>query len=279
MLPDWEIETVSEAAGEDDAPASTMAGDEPAPIEPTEGPLTGTATGAQAPNDAEFAARATSLDEREASLAAREAAADRAAALAAADASLEDHVRAGRVLPAERAGLTAALADAAAEIDASIAQIWTLPLAATATYPLLAGLQCDLARARLYDEAVPDTVSAAATAARETLQRLCDGALALVAVNRLETATIEAALAAHVDAWLDLVARACARDAAWLARLGDADAHALSDAMWSANGSFFVRRVAQRAAARQGNGSRSPASSTPSSEPATAADTPTSRAG
>ena len=50
---------------------------------------------------------------------------------------------------------------------------------------------------------------------------------------------IEGALAAHAALWLELVARASDRDAAWLARLSDADGRALSEAMWAANGGFF----------------------------------------
>ena len=91
---------------------------------------------------------------------------------------------------------------------------------------------------------------------------------------------VESALAAHAALWLELAARACDRDASWLARLGDADGRALSEAMWAANGGFFLRRVVARVAARaQGQGaspSRSTACSTPSSAPATAAATATS---
>ena len=98
--PDWEIETVSEAADEDEAAA--MAGNEPAPNETTEDELP--------PTEDELNARASDLDAREAKLADREKGAASAAALAAAEASLDEHVRAGRVLPAERAGLAALLA-------------------------------------------------------------------------------------------------------------------------------------------------------------------------
>ena len=88
---------------------------------------------------------------------------------------------------------------------------------------------------------------------------------------------ISDALAEHADLWLSLVARACGREAAWLARLGDADASAVSNAMWTANGSFFVRRVAAAAAAtRTARRSPSPAFSTRSSAPDTGADTPIS---
>ncbi len=90
--------------------------------------------------------------------------------------------------------------------------------------------------------------------------------------------TIESALAAHAALWLELTARACGRDADWLARLGDADGRALSEAMWAANGGFFLRRVVAQVAsrARGANPLRSPACSTPSSAPATGAATSTS---
>jgi len=42
---------------------------------------------------------------------------------------------------------------------------------------------------------------------------------------------VEAALAAHAALWLELAARACGRDAGWLARLGDADGRALCRAV------------------------------------------------
>ena len=88
---------------------------------------------------------------------------------------------------------------------------------------------------------------------------------------------IESALAAHAALWLELAARACGRDAAWLARLSDADGRALSEAMWAANGGFFLRRVAAqmatRAQAREESPCRSSACSTPSSAPGTDAAT------
>ena len=88
---------------------------------------------------------------------------------------------------------------------------------------------------------------------------------------------IESALAAHAALWLELAARASSRDAAWLARLSDADGRALSEAMWAANGGFFLRRVAAQVAAqtraREESPCRSTACSTPSSAPATDAAT------
>lgn len=92
-----------------------------------------------------------------------------------------------------------------------------------------------------------------------------------------ETGLIEAALADHADLWLTLAARACDRDAAWLARLGDEDGRALSEAMWAANGAFFLRRVVDRVAAQRRPPERethpfpSTGCSTPSSAPATGA--------
>ncbi len=92
---------------------------------------------------------------------------------------------------------------------------------------------------------------------------------------------IEGALGAHADLWLELIARATGREAAWLGRLGDGDARALGDAMWAANGAFFIRRVVAAAAARERTERlfRSLASSIRSSAPATAAATPPSRTG
>ena len=91
---------------------------------------------------------------------------------------------------------------------------------------------------------------------------------------------IEAALATHAALWLELAARACGRDADWLARLGDADGRALSEAMWGANGGFFLRRVAAQVATQPSGEKlspwRSPACSTPSSAPVTVAGTSTS---
>ena len=87
---------------------------------------------------------------------------------------------------------------------------------------------------------------------------------------------VEAALAAHAALWLELVARACDREAAWLAHLDDADGRALSEAMWAANGGFFLRRVVAQMAARETSPWRSSGCSTPSSAPATGAATATS---
>lgn len=88
---------------------------------------------------------------------------------------------------------------------------------------------------------------------------------------------IAAALGEHAETWLACIAQATGRDAAWLARLSDADGQALSVAMWQANQGFFGRRLVAALARRQKEGpSPSPKSSTPSSGPDTGADTATS---
>lgn len=89
--------------------------------------------------------------------------------------------------------------------------------------------------------------------------------------EKISLAAVDAAIGAHAEAWLDLIARATGRDAEWLARLSDEDARAVTGAMWSANGPFFVRRVHGALVADAWTASlfRSPASSTPSSAPDT----------
>jgi len=72
-------------------------------------------------------------------------------------------------------------------------------------------------------------------------------------------AVFAAAMADHAERWLELIALACRRDAAWLARLAEDDGDALSEAMWSANRDFFTWRAAAAVAARRReSGSRSP---------------------
>lgn len=82
-------------------------------------------------------------------------------------------------------------------------------------------------------------------------------------------------IAAHPDLWLDLIARACGREADWIARLADRDARLVRLAMWAANGPFFVRRLVELIA--EGGATarlfRSIASSTRSPAPATDAAT------
>ena len=136
----------------------------------------------------------------------------------------------------------------------------------------------------------PDTGAAAALTVREFrfLEGLRAQALARPLVQAwaalapgdgelADAGAFEAAMAEHAETWLALLALATGRDAGWLARLPDADGRALSDAMWSVNGSFFVRRVVAEVAARRAASlSPSPGSSTPSSAPGTATDTPIS---
>ena len=117
------------------------------------------------------------------------------------------------------------------------------------------------------------------------LARPLIAALAALVPDRAEdkgpdALAVEGALAANAALWLELAARACGRDAAWLARLSDEDGRALSEAMWAANGGFFLRRVAAQVAARgtarEGSPCHSTECSTPSSAPATGAAMSTS---
>ena len=77
-----------------------------------------------------------------------------------------------------------ALDDAAAEIDASLAR-YALPLPGS-EWPLLKRIACDLARAALYDDSVPDAVKASAAAVREMLKSLRDGELTLMSSMGVE---------------------------------------------------------------------------------------------
>lgn len=141
----------------------------------------------------------------------------------------------------------------------------------------------------------PDSGAAVALTVREfrfreglevtALARPLVAALAGLVPDRTEdegpdALAIESALAAHAALWLELAARASSRDAAWLARLSDADGRALSEAMWAANGGFFLRRVAAQVAVQMRGPKVSPCRSTacspPSSAPAMDAATSTS---
>ena len=71
------------------------------------------------------------------------------------------------------------LADADAEIDAMLAAAYDLPL--VGTYPVLTAIACDIARLRLYDDAVPaEAVLARATRSRARLKEIVEGVGALV---------------------------------------------------------------------------------------------------
>ena len=102
-----------------------------------------------------------------------------------------------------------------------------------------------------------------------------------VQADDVDERRIATALTDHAETWVACIARATGRDPEWIARLSDHDGQALSAAMWSANGSFFVRRLVEAVTRRrQAKGpSPSPKSSTPSSGPDTGADTGTSRSG
>ena len=74
---------------------------------------------------------------------------------------------------------TAALADADAEIDAALATAYDLPL--DGTFPALRAIACDVARLRLYDDAVPpEAVLGRATRSRTRLREIAEGKSALV---------------------------------------------------------------------------------------------------
>ena len=79
----------------------------------------------------------------------------------------------------DEARVAAALADAAAEIDAVLAAAYRLP-PGDGPWPLLLRIQCDLARGRLYDEAPPERVTGNAEAARERLGGIAEGTVRLV---------------------------------------------------------------------------------------------------
>ena len=76
-----------------------------------------------------------------------------------------------------------ALADASAEIDSAIAEKYALPLPSGETFPLLRSAACDLARARLYDDKVPDAVRDQARRARRTLESIAAGERAIVTLG------------------------------------------------------------------------------------------------
>ncbi len=111
----------------------------------------------------------------------------------------------------------------------------------------------------------------------QALTRLADEAGADGAAA-IDVATIEAAIGGHPDAWLDLIGIAAGRDTGWLSRLADADARAVSHAMWNANTLFFVRRLVAGAMdnAATAHLFRSLASWMRSSAPDTAPDTSSS---
>lgn len=83
----------------------------------------------------------------------------------------------------ERAAiLQTALDDADSEINASLAVTYALPLK-EATWPQLVAVACDLARARLYDDAPPENVIRRQRSARSRLRSLANGNTRLVAAD------------------------------------------------------------------------------------------------
>lgn len=98
-IPSWEIESLERAAAEAEAAYSET--------EPEETIVSETP---DKPDEAALAAREADLNAREQRLQDREAAAAKATSLSTADAALQAHVEAGRVLPAERASLAALFA-------------------------------------------------------------------------------------------------------------------------------------------------------------------------
>jgi len=99
----------------------------------------------------------------------------------------------------DHAGIVrSALDDASAEIDGALAVTYVLPLPTTATWPQLVSIACDLARARLYDEAPPDNVIRRQRSARTRLRQLSDGRTRLVddagkAANRIGAVAVSGA--------------------------------------------------------------------------------------
>jgi len=73
-----------------------------------------------------------------------------------------------------------ALADADSEIDGYLATRYTLPLASTP--PVLNRLACDMARYRLYDDGVPETVRVRYQDAVGLLKRMASGEVQLAGI-------------------------------------------------------------------------------------------------
>ena len=71
-----------------------------------------------------------------------------------------------------------AITDTEAEIRAELAVNYDLPLASAC--PQLTAIGCDLARRRLYDEAVTDNVRNSASRSRKQLKRLGAGEIPLI---------------------------------------------------------------------------------------------------
>lgn len=79
-----------------------------------------------------------------------------------------------------------ALGDADAEIDGYLATRYSLPLASTPV--VLVRMACDLARYRLYDDGVPDTVRQRYEDAVSLLKRMASGDVQLAGVTSVPAA-------------------------------------------------------------------------------------------
>lgn len=79
-----------------------------------------------------------------------------------------------------------ALSDADAEIDGYLATRYSLPLASTP--PVINRLACDLARYRLYDDGVPETVRVRYQDAVSLLKRMASGEVQLAGVAAVAVA-------------------------------------------------------------------------------------------
>ncbi|MCM2340425.1 DUF1320 domain-containing protein, partial [Rhodoferax sp.] len=82
--------------------------------------------------------------------------------------------------------LARALADAAAEIDGYLATRYTLPLPSTP--PVVNRLACEIARYRLYDDGVPETVRVRYQDAVSLLKRLSSGEVQLAGIAAVAVA-------------------------------------------------------------------------------------------
>ena len=125
VIPEHEIEAISDAPADDDASPFASPGGAGANTNTTkEAEMardTETTGGATPDGVAALAAAREQLAAERAELAAERAAADAARRVTDADAALEGHVRAGRVLPAERASLAALLASLPGETEIRLA--------------------------------------------------------------------------------------------------------------------------------------------------------------
>ncbi|MBK7314929.1 gp436 family protein [Candidatus Aalborgicola defluviihabitans] len=87
--------------------------------------------------------------------------------------------------------LDRALADADAEIDSYLATRYMLPLASTP--PVINRLACEIARYRLFDDGVPETIRVRYQDAVSLLKRLSSGDVVLAGAEGLAVAGVETA--------------------------------------------------------------------------------------